>query len=130
MRIALYILVGLVVLVLIVVLIGYMLPKAHVASRTRSFNAPPDTVFALISTPADYPKWRPTVKSVEILAPEGGKARFREVSSDGTILFQVDESQPNRRLVTRIADPSLPFGGRWVFELTAGTGGGTTLTIT
>jgi hypothetical protein len=41
---------------------------------------------------------------------------------------QVDR-EPPRRLVTRIADPDLPFGGTWTFELTP-AGSGTSLTIT
>jgi hypothetical protein len=34
-----------------------------------------------------------------------------------------------RRHVDRIADPSLPFGGRWIYDL-ASDGSGTALTIT
>jgi hypothetical protein len=41
----------------------------------------------------------------------------------------VTERQPPRRLVTRIADQSLPFGGTWTYELTP-AGSGTRLTIT
>ncbi|PYP70520.1 MAG: hypothetical protein DMD41_14750, partial [Gemmatimonadetes bacterium] len=36
---------------------------------------------------------------------------------------------PPRRLVRRIADPKLPFGGTWTWEITAAPGG-STLTIT
>jgi hypothetical protein len=39
------------------------------------------------------------------------------------------ERQPPRRLVTRIADADLPFGGTWTFEL-APEEGGTRVTIT
>ena len=52
-----------------------------------------------------------------------------EHGGDGDILFEVAERVPDRRLVTRIADPSLPFGGRWTFEL-APAAGGTELRIT
>jgi uncharacterized protein YndB with AHSA1/START domain len=129
MKIVIYIVAALVALILLTVIIGYTLPVAHQASREKRFARSPSEVFAVISTPADYPKWRPDVKSVEILPPESGKARFREVSGDGTILFEVVASQPPTRLVTRIADRTLPFGGQWTFELSpAGTG--TTLRIT
>jgi len=129
MRIALYIVGGLVVLVLVIVAIGYSLPKSHSASREVTLPASPDKVFALIATPAEYPKWRPGV-SVETLPPEGGKERFRETSSStGPLLMRIDERVPDTRLVTVIADTTLPFGGKWTYELTP-SGTGTTLRIT
>jgi uncharacterized protein YndB with AHSA1/START domain len=129
MRIALYVVGGLVALVLLVAVLGYMLPVKHVASSERTLPASPDTVFALISTPADFPKWRSDVKSVDILTAVDGKPRFRENGSNGPILMEVTEQVPARRLVTRIADTELAFGGTWTFELTP-TGTGTTVRIT
>ena len=129
MRIALYVVGGLVAVVLIVTVIGYLLPVGHVASSERTLPASPDTVFALISTPADFPKWRSDVKTVDILPPEGGKPRFRENGSNGSITMEITEQVPGRRLVTRIADTKLAFGGTWTFELTP-TGAGTTVRIT
>ena len=129
MKIALYAVGAVVALVLIVVAIGYMLPVAHVASSERTMPAPPEAVFAIITAPADFPKWRTDVKSVDIVPAEGGKPRFRERGSNGDILMEVEEQQPSKRLVTRIADKKLPFGGSWTFELTP-SGTGTTLRIT
>lgn len=129
MKIALYVVAGLVVLVLIVVAIGYALPQGHVATREVTLHAPAEKVFALIATPGDFPKWRSDVDSVEVLPPEGGKERFRELGDNGPLLMRVDERVPNSRLVTVIADSTLPFGGKWTFEL-APAGSGTTLRIT
>ena len=120
---------GLVILIAIVVGVGYLLPVKHTATRERSYAAPPSAVFAAITTPAEFPSWRAGVKRVELLPDEAGHRRFREVSGDGTITFVVDESVPERRLVTRIADKSLPFGGSWTYEL-APSANGTTLRIT
>jgi hypothetical protein len=39
------------------------------------------------------------------------------------------EITPPRKLVSRIADPKLPFGGTWTFEITP-TAEGSTLRIT
>jgi hypothetical protein len=39
------------------------------------------------------------------------------------------EARPPERIVTRIADPSQPFGGTWTFEI-ARVPSGSTLTIT
>ena len=129
MKIALYVVGGLVLLVLIVVAIGYSLPKSHTASRHVTVPLPPDRVFALIATPTDYPKWRSDVDSVEILPPESGKERFREHGGNGPLLMRIEEKIPSSRMVTVIADPTLPFGGKWTYEL-APAGTGTVLRIT
>lgn len=129
MKIALYVVAGLVALVLIVAVIGYMLPMKHSASSERTVSGSPDQVYALISTPADFPKWRSDVKTVEILPDVDGKPRFRENGTTGPILMEITEQVPGRRLVTRIADPELAFGGTWTFVLTPAPGG-TTLRIT
>jgi len=128
-RIALYAVGALVALMLIVVAVGYMLPQGHHVWRERTFAAPPDRIFALISSPAEFPTWRSGVRQVEVLPAEAGKERFREVSGDGTILYEVEERVPGQRLVLRIADPKLPFGGRWTYELTPAASG-TSLRIT
>jgi uncharacterized protein YndB with AHSA1/START domain len=129
MKIALYVVGVLVLLVLIVVVIGYSLPQSHRASREVTVSAPPERVFALIATPADYPKWRSGVDSVEVLPAEEGKERFRELGSDGPLLMRIEERVPNTRFVTVIADSTLPFGGKWTYELTP-SGTGTMLRIT
>ena len=75
-----------------VVIIGLLLPKAHTATRTARLRFPPEAVWKLI---AGDQSWRP------------GQA----------IRFETVESVEPRRLVTRIADPTLPFGGSWTYEI-------------
>lgn len=121
MRYALIVLALLVLLGVIVVVIGYRLPVAHTATNAVQLEASPESVFALISTPENYPAWR-DVKKVDVTT-EQGVTRFREDGSNGVILFEITEKVPPRRFVTKIADKKLPFGGRWVYEVTAkGTG--------
>ena len=69
------------------------------------------------------------MKSVEEVAAIDGKRAFRERDSHGAILYVVEEATPAHRLVTRIADKSLPFGGTWTHELSP-DGPRTTLRIT
>jgi hypothetical protein len=45
------------------------------------------------------------------------------------IAFAAEEMVPNHRLVTRIVDRGLPFGGSWTYELEP-SGDGTRITIT
>ena len=129
MKIALYVVGGLIALVLIIVIVGWMLPVKHSASSERTVAGSPDQVYALISTPADFPKWRGDVKTVDILPDVDGKPRFRENGSNGPMLMEITERVPGKRFVTRIADPDLAFGGTWTFVLTP-SGTGTTLRIT
>jgi hypothetical protein len=66
---------------------------------------------------------------VELLPPIDGKPAFREHGSNGPIPFVVDEDVAPSRLVTRIADDKLPFGGRWVITV-APEGAGSRVTVT
>jgi hypothetical protein len=58
-----------------------------------------------------------------------GRPRWRERDRHGTITYEVTESVPPGRLVTRIADDGLPFGGTWTYQVTPDAGG-STLTVT
>ena len=127
LRLALRIIGVLAALVAMIVGVGYALPVAHVASRSASVRQPPEAIFAVITDVARFPDWRSDVTSVEVLSPT--PLRWREHGSNGDITFVADDVSRPTRLVTRIDDPSLPFGGTWTYELTP-AGGGTTLTIT
>ena len=114
-------------LVGLVMLIGYALPVAHTASRTASLSQPADRVFVVLTDVQGYSQWRSDVTSVEDLS--ASPRRWREHGSNGDITFEVVEARAPRRLVTRIADQNLPFGGTWTYELTS-EGSGTRMTIT
>jgi hypothetical protein len=115
-------------LVLIVALAGACLPKAHRSSRSAEFKAPPGVVWAALTNVSAFPEWRPDVKKVEILG-NAAAPKWREEGANGSITYeQVEASAPNR-LVTRIADPSLPFGGTWTFQIVP-AGSGSYVTIT
>ena len=129
MRIALIVLGVLVALVLLIAIIGWSLPVKHKASRQATFAASPETVYDAISKVEEFPKWRTKLEKVEIVSSPTGTRSFRETGGNGVILFVIDEAVPGRRLVTRIADKGLPFGGTWTYELTP-TSNGTALRIT
>lgn len=105
------------VLALAVTLVGWRLPRAHVASRRSRVAAPPDVVWRLLTDVAAFPSWRSGVKAVTLMAPDDGRMRWVEEGPNGRVAFALDRAEPQRRLVTRIADPSLPFGGSWTFDL-------------
>jgi uncharacterized protein YndB with AHSA1/START domain len=129
MKIVIMVVAVLVSLVLLVAIIGWSLPVKHSVSRMATYAPPPEVVYGAITRVEDFPAWRSKVKTVDVLDTANGRRRFRESGGDGDILYEVEDAQPPRRLVTRIADDELPFGGRWTYELTP-SGNGTTLRIT
>jgi hypothetical protein len=105
----------LILLVAVVAVIGYMLPKNHLASRSSHFRQPPQAIWDLITGPPD---WRPDIRSWEKLAPRDGRRMWKEIDKHRhAIAYESVEENPPHRLVTRIADPSLPFGGTWTFTI-------------
>jgi hypothetical protein len=126
--ILLYVLAGLIGALALMALIGLFLRKDHLTTRTAELPRPPGALYAIIRDVERHPRWRPHLKRVELLPPVDGKRWFREHGRDGKITFVVDEDQPPDgdrpgRLVTRIADDKLPFGGRWIIEIAAAPGG-------
>lgn len=104
-------------LVGVVTLIGWMLPVGHVASRSVSVRASPESVFDLLRDVEGYPAWRPDVSKIDILEDRQTAVRFREHSRTGTLVLEIIEASRPTRIVTRIADDSQPFGGTWTFEV-------------
>jgi hypothetical protein len=117
----------LIVLVLAAMAVGAMLPKGHVAARKVRLPVGQDEVWPVLTDVADYPSWRPRVATVQLLGAD--PVAWRETGKDGKIPFVVVEADAPRRLVTRITDPKLPFGGTWTYELAA-DGDGCVVTVT
>lgn len=116
------------VLVILVVAmwgIGASLPKGHTASRKARFAQSPEAIWAAITDVDAFPTWRKDVKRVKRLPEENAKPGWVETMDMGEIPLRVEESMPPRKLVTRIADPNLPFGGTWTFEIEPVQGGAT-----
>jgi uncharacterized protein YndB with AHSA1/START domain len=129
MKYALIVVAVITLVVLVVLIAGWMLPVGHRATREATYDAPPAEIFRLITDVKAFPDWRPSVKRVEVLPAVNGHPRFREIGGNGAILYEIDTVVPNQRLVGRIADRSLPFGGKWTYELLP-AGNSTTLRIT
>lgn len=118
-----------VVIVVAALIVGWLLPEKHTATREATLLASPEAVWALITDVNAFPSWRTDVKSVERLPDRAGRPVWIEQGSGGKVTFTVDESRPPRRLVVRIADRDLPFGGTWTYDI-APAAGGASLTIT
>jgi hypothetical protein len=110
-------------------IIGALLPKRHVASRTAKFNTDADTIWKTMTDFASAPSWWPEVKEMNRLPDRNGHAVWVQVTKQGNMPMEVIELDPPRRMVTKVADENLPFGGSWTYEI-APVAGGCTLTIT
>ena len=108
-----------VVLSAAVTVAGMLLPRDHVATRTARIAAPRDSIWRVLTTPAEYPSWRRDLTRVELLPAVGTLVMWREHSRQGPITMAIELEDPPQRLVTRIADSTLPFGGSWDFHLAA-----------
>jgi uncharacterized protein YndB with AHSA1/START domain len=104
-------------LVLLVVIVGSLLPRDHVATMSARIGGSPAAVWTVLTDPASFPAWRSDVSRVEMLAPTAHGASWREYSRNGTITMEVDAAEPPRQLMTRIADRTLPFGGTWEYRI-------------
>ena len=129
MRWIVYIVAAMAVVGILVVIIGYSLPKAHSVTRTATVALAPDALYALLADVDRYPSWRPGVKSLERHPDYEGKPAWTEESSGMKIPLRFERMERPSLLVTRITDPSLAFGGTWTYRIAAAPGG-STLTIT
>jgi len=86
-------------IVALIAITGAMLPVSHVAARRARFRQTPAAVWSAIS--------------------RDGQKTFRE----DDVNYEVLDAVPERRLVTRIADRNLPYGGTWTYEIEAAPGG-------
>jgi hypothetical protein len=110
----------LVVIILAVVAIGAFLPQQHVSTSAARFRQPPDAIWEAITGYSNFPAWRKDVTRVEMLPPVNGKPSWREYDNHGgSIPYEVMVMVPPRALVVRIADPKLPFGGTWTYEISS-----------
>jgi uncharacterized protein YndB with AHSA1/START domain len=116
--------------IIAVLLIGWLLPQKHRASVSRDVPTPPDQVWRAITEVRTLPNWHPEVKQVESISDQNGKPTWREIYRNGdAIRFETVSAEPPGRLVRRIADPTLPYGGTWTIGIVA-TPSGSKVTIT
>jgi uncharacterized protein YndB with AHSA1/START domain len=103
--------------------VGALLPLEHEASRAARYAQPPEKIWEAITNIEAMPQWRSGLHSVHRLPDRDGKPTWIENSRHGEMPLEVVEWEPLRKLVGRIADDSLPFGGTWTYEITPADGG-------
>lgn len=114
MKLILILLGVLVAAIALIVIVGAVLPRKHVATRTATLRATPDDVFRLISGPQD---WRADLREYKFF-DQDRHHMVRETDKHGqTITYEIVQSQPPTLLKRTIADKSLPFSGSWMWRI-------------
>jgi uncharacterized protein YndB with AHSA1/START domain len=117
------------VLIAIIAVVGSLLPRSHTASRTITLRRRPEELWRVLADYESGPSWRSDIKSVELLPAREGRPCWREMGGHDAITYVREEEDPPRRLVNRIADENLAFGGSWTFAVDPAPEG-STLTVT
>jgi len=118
MKWILWIFVALAGILILITVIGYLLPKEHTVTRQARFHEPPEVIWKTITDIDSMPAWRQGLKRVKRLADQNRLPAWAETLDSGVIPLETLTSQPPSKLVVRIADPKLPFGGTWTYEIT------------
>jgi uncharacterized protein YndB with AHSA1/START domain len=104
--------------VAIAAFIGSRLAQSHRASIERLFPVLPEVIWAAITDIDTFSSWREGVTRVERLPDRNGYPVWVEEGRHGRMTMAVERMKAPRILVSRIADPGLPFGGTWTYEIT------------
>lgn len=121
---------GIVAVVAIAFVIGAMMPREHVATRAAEFKQTPEAIWGVMTNVEAMSSWRADMKRIQRLPDVNGKPAWKETSGFGDLPLEVTVWEPPNKMVTRITDEKLPFGGTWTYELTRRPDGTTTLRIT
>lgn len=109
---------------------GRTLPVEHLASSAMVYREPADTIWSHVRDISRYAEWWPDIESTRLVPDVEGREVWQLANRrDPGFPMVVVVSEPPHRLVTRVIDDGLPFGGTWTYEVTA-LDAGTRLTIT
>jgi hypothetical protein len=123
MRILLIAVTALLLITALVLAIGALLPREHRATREITLNRSPREIYSVARDFGSAPSWRRNLLQVEWPDAVNGLVRFREVSKDGSVTYEVVEDSPGEKLVTRIVDRDLGYSGSWTYEFSPGENG-------
>jgi len=119
-----------VALVALMAIVGALLPRDHRATSTITLHQPPDSVWTVVRDLGGIPAWWHEARESVRLPDKDGHEAWRQKVGGFDMPLVVLESQPPRRLVTKIDSPAgAAFGGTWTYELTP-DGDGTRISVT
>lgn len=113
------------ILIVVTTAIGWMTPVKHVAVARATIAKPPAEVWPLITDLEHWPDWNGG--TMQRLPDREGRPVWAYTDANGRIASEVvavSMSNGEGRMVTRIVDQDLPFGGSWTWEIAPADGGG------
>jgi hypothetical protein len=115
---------------LIIWIAGSLLPKAHSITRSARLPVAPEAAWAVIADFANEAKWNRAIKESRRIEDRNGHEVWLTLDRrGGKMPLETLESDPPKKLVRKIADPKLPFGGKWTITVEPeGTGSAVTVT--
>lgn len=128
-RIATFVVLGLIAMIGALVVIGSTQPRAHVATGSVVVTASVGVVWDTIVDYESMPDWADGVGRIERMPDRDGKPVYRETRDDMSLTFVFEEVERPRRLVVSLGDAAGNFGGAWTYELEA-QGANTEVTVT
>jgi hypothetical protein len=122
---------GLIAVVLALIVVGMLLPRAHRATSTIQVAKPPTEVWVVIRDLGQTPAYWPEIKtSVRQPDREGREVWLQTMKNGFALPMVIEEERAPNHLTTRIAiEGKAPFGGRWIYEI-AESGTGSRISVT
>ena len=116
-------------IIVLIASIGALLPAEHTAVQSAKFKQTRQDLWAVLTDFAAMASWNTAYTEVKRLPDRNGNAAWSLIGNQGPMPLEVTEMDTARKLVTRVIDEGMPFGGTWTYELTD-TNDGTVLKIT
>jgi uncharacterized protein YndB with AHSA1/START domain len=115
---------------LLMLVVGLLLPRNHVATSQVELKQPIDSVWAAVRDLGNTPSFWSELKSSSRMPDVEGRETWGQTMKNGFNLpLVIDEERPPNLLVTRIVAKGAPFGGAWRYSLEA-VSSGTRITVT
>ncbi len=129
MKILKKILLVFVVLIVVLVLIGFLLPRQFKIERSVIINTTPDMVFPLVNAPTNWPKWTvwnardPNMKITFSGAGGGTGAKWAwESKTEGNGSMEFTEVDPLKRIAYKLSFPDMGMTSTGALTLVAADG--------
>ena len=119
-------LIGLVGLIVVLVLVGFLLPRQFKVEREITINAPTIPIYQMISAPTNWPKWSVWNKRdpnmVLTFSGTGGGAGAKwswQSKTEGNGAMEFTEADSPRRIVYKLSFPDMNMVSTGELKLTA-----------
>ncbi len=122
MKIFLYLIGGLAALIVLAAMIaaigGSFMDADHQADVTAHLDAPPDSLFAVITDYQNYPLWRKELLRVEMLPPRDSIQTWREFDEwESNWAYEATKVDPPTHVTITIAEPKSDVQGSWTISI-------------